>query len=308
MLTRRHLRIKVMQQLYASTMSQPFDLRVSEKELRNSNEGFYQLYILLLNVFGKIQSCGQSLQDHIKKQYLSATPNELSPKFFSNRAVAQLTSNTFLKNNTKKFKINHWKKHDEYVRLIWDHVASSDCYAKYLKDNEVGFESDKKFLIDLFTEVIAPYERLHELIEEIKSSWVDDFPLVNTIVRNTLLHMQEDTVAENLILSQVYKDTDDEKFAFALLKAVAANDEELSKKLIGRTPNWEQDRIAVLDMILLKLAIAEFLYFPTIPIKVTINEYLEIAKEYATPKSSLFINGVLDVISKDMESKQNPKK
>jgi N utilization substance protein B len=93
-----------------------------------------------------------------------------------------------------------------------------------------------------------------------------------------------------------------------LLKSVAVRDDDLTAQLKGRTPNWEQDRIAVLDMILLKLAIAEFLYFPSIPSKVTINEYLEIAKEYATPKSSTFINGILDVISKDLERDQSADK
>jgi len=106
-----------------------------------------------------------------------------------------------------------------------------------------------------------------------------------------------------LILTSIYKDDDDKTFAIDLLKSVAVHEEEVMTHLKGRTPNWEQDRIAVLDMILLKLAIAEFLYFPSIPTRVTINEYLEIAKEYATPKSSTFINGILDVISKDLESK-----
>ena len=149
---------------------------------------------------------------------------------------------------------------------------------------------------------------MHELIEEIKPSWVDDFPLVNTIVRNTLIHMHQDSDPKQLILTSVYKDDEDRKFSAELLESVVVYDEELAAQLIGRTPNWEQDRIAVLDMILLKLAIAEFLYFPSIPSKVTINEYLEIAKEYATPKSSTFINGILDVISKDIKHKSTTDK
>ena len=113
--------------------------------------------------------------------------------------------------------------------------------------------------------------------------------------------MHEDSDPKQLILNSVYKDDDDRRFAVELLESVVVNDEELAAQLVGRTPNWEKERIAVLDMILLKLAIAEFLYFPSIPSKVTINEYLEIAKEYATPKSSTFINGILDVISKEIK-------
>ena len=259
-------------------------------------------------MFIEVQSCGRSLHKLVKKQYLEADSNQLNPKFFSNLAIAKLASSETLKKYTSQLKITHWQKHDEYVRLIWDHIATSDAYAAYLAENQSGFTSDKNALIALFTDVIAPYERLHELIEEIKSSWVDDFPLVNTIVRNTLIHMHEDSDPKQLILTSIYKDDDDRKFAVELLESVIVHDEEIAAQLEGRTPNWEQDRIAVLDMILLKLAIAEFLYFPTIPSKVTINEYLEIAKEYATPKSSTFINGILDVVSKEIKHKSTSDK
>ena len=301
MLTRRHLRVKVMQQLYANTMSQSFELKVAQKQLQSSNEGFFELYLFLLNMFIEVQSCGHSLHKLVKKQYLEANSNQLNPKFFSNLAIAKISSNETLKKYTNKLKITHWQNHDEYVRLIWDHIAASDAYAAYLAEGQSGFSFDKNVLITLFTDVIAPYDRLHELIEEIKPSWVDDFPLVNTILRNTLIHMHEDSDPKQLILTSVYKDDDDRRFAVELLESVVVHDEELAAQLVGRTPNWEKERIAVLDMILLKLAISEFLYFPSIPSKVTINEYLEIAKEYATPKSSTFINGILDVISKELK-------
>ena len=289
-----------MQQLYANTISCPFDLGDAQQQLQLSNTGFFELYLLMLNLFVEVQDCGRSLHKLAEKQYLKADSDQLNAKFFSNLAIVKLSNSKILKSMTAKFKINYWKQHDEYVRLIWDQIAASDRYAAYLSENETDFLSDKTALIDLFTEVIAPYERLHELIEEVKPSWVDDFPLVNTIVRNTLLHINEKTNPEDLILTSVYKDEEDKKFATELLKSVAVNDEELTAQLKGRTPNWEQDRITLLDMILLKLAIAEFLYFPSIPSKVIINEYLEIAKEYSTPKSSTFINGILDVISKDL--------
>ena len=294
-----------MQQLYANTISCPFDLGDAQQQLQLSNTGFFELYLLMLNLFVEVQDCGRSLHKLAEKQYLKADSDQLNAKFFSNLAIVKLSNSKILKSMTAKFKINYWKQHDEYVRLIWDQIAASDRYAAYLSENETGFVSDKTALIDLFTNIIAPYERLHELIEEVKPSWVDDFPLVNTIVRNTLLHISENTDPEDLILKSIYKDAEDQTFAIDLLKSVAVHDEELTAQLKGRTPNWEQDRIAVLDMILLKLAISEFLYFPSIPSKVTINEYLEIAKEYATPKSSTFINGILDVISKDLERNQS---
>ena len=115
--------------------------------------------------------------------------------------------------------------------MIWDQIAASDRYAAYISENEIGFAADKMALIDLFTDVIAPYERLHELIEEIKPSWVDDFPLVNTIVRNTLFHMHEDTDPENLILTSVYKNEEDQIFVNDLLKFVAVHDEEINSSI-----------------------------------------------------------------------------
>lgn len=298
MLTRRHIRIKVMQQVYACTLTQNDDLTAAEKHLTHSSLGFYQLYLTLLSLLIEAQSCGRALHEKNKKQYIKASENALNPKFFNNLALAHLSNNTTLKDQLKKYKLDHWKQHDEYVRLVWDHISESDVYDEYLATDSLDFQEDKIFLVRLFTEVIAPFDRLHECIEEIKPTWVDDLPLVNTIVRNTLTHIK-DQPQSKLILIEAYKDPEDAQFATALFRKVMLNDNQLSDELKGRTPNWEQDRIAVLDMILLKMAIAELWYFPEIPSKVTINEYLEIAKEYATPKSSVFINGILDVLVKE---------
>ena len=220
-----------MQQLYANTISYPFELKVAQQQLQHSNTGFFELYLLLLNMFIEVQACGRSLHKLAEKQYLKADSDQLNPKFFSNQAIAKLSNSKILESKTAKFKVNYWKQHDEYVRLIWDQIAASDRYAAYISENEIGFAADKMALIDLFTDVIAPYERLYELIEEIKPSWVDDFPLVNTIVRNTLFHMNEDTDPEDLILTSIYKDDDDKTFAIDLLKSVAVHDEEVMSSI-----------------------------------------------------------------------------
>ena len=143
MLTRRHLRVKVMQQLYANTMSQPFDLKLAQKQLQSSNEGFFELYLFLLNMFIEVQSCGHSLHKLVKKQYLEANSNQLNPKFFSNLAIAKISGSETLKKYTNQLKITHWQNHDEYVRLIWDQIAASDAYAAYLAEGQSGFSSDK---------------------------------------------------------------------------------------------------------------------------------------------------------------------
>ena len=298
MLTRRHIRIKVMQELYACTLTQNDDLSTAEKHLTQSSLGFYQLYLTLLSLLVEIQSCGRELHDKNKNQYIKASDKALNPKFLNNMALAQLVSNSTLKSQLEHYKLRYWSHHDEYVRLVWDHLSQSDLYNDYLASENTSFEEDKTFLVDVFTEIIAPFDRLYEFIEEVKPTWIDDLPLVNTIVRNTLTHIK-DHPQSNLVLKNAYKDPDDANFASTLFRKVMLNNDKLSQELEGRTPNWEQDRIAVLDMIILKMAIAELLYFPDIPSKVTNNEYLDIAKEYATPKSSVFINGILDVLVKE---------
>jgi N utilization substance protein B len=301
MITRRHLRTKVMQALYAQQLDPTDNLKAGESWIIKSSQDFQLLYITLLDLFVEIHACGHKLYVKNTKKHLKLNANEVNPKFFSNQAVKALMENSKLESLRTKHKLKHWKKHDEYVRLIWDEIIQSDAYNSYLADETTSLEADKAFLVTLFTDVIAPFERLSEFIEEVNISWMDDIPLVNTIVRNSLKHID----APDAVISQLYKDEQDQRFSLELFRKVALNKAELKNDIIGRTPNWDSDRIADLDFTLLLMALAELLYFPSIPVNVTINEYLEIAKEYATPKSSIFINGVLDnVLNELIEQKR----
>ena len=301
MITRRHLRTKVMQALYAQQLDPTDNLKAGESWIIKSSQDFELLYITLLDLFVEIHACGHKLYVKNTKKHLKLNANEVNPKFFSNQAVKALMENSKLESLRTKHKLKHWKKHDEYVRLIWDEIIQSDAYNSYLADETTSLEADKAFLVTLFTDVIAPFERLSEFIEEVNISWMDDIPLVNTIVRNSLKHID----APDAVISQLYKDEQDQRFSLELFRKVALNKAELKNDIIGRTPNWDSDRIADLDFTLLLMALAELLYFPSIPVNVTINEYLEIAKEYATPKSSIFINGVLDnVLNELIEQKR----
>jgi N utilization substance protein B len=151
----------------------------------------------------------------------------------------------------------------------------------------------------MFSELIAPNEKLYSYLEDFKLTWVDDIPVVNTQIQKQLRHMSAD--ADLIKVPAIYKDEEDKDFASALFRKTVLNESELAKEFIDKTPNWDVERIAELDTIILKMAICEFLKFPSIPLKVTINEYLELAKEYSTPKSSLFINGILDNLVKDFQ-------
>lgn len=296
MITRRHLRTKVMQALYAQQLDPTDNLATGESWILKSSQDFYLLYITLLDLFRELHSCGYALYEKNTKKHLQENKNETNPKFFSNKALLALCDNEVLAAQSKKYKLKYWKNHDEYVRLVWDEITASTLYNDYLMTETTSLEDDQDFLVDLFTKVIVPFERLGEFMEEVNISWVDDAPLANTIVRNSLKRIAE----PNSIITVLYKDKEDRKFSLELFRKVALNKAELIDEIKGRTPNWDSGRIAELDFTLLLMALAELLYFPSIPVNVTINEYLEIAKEYATPKSSMFINGILDSVVKDM--------
>lgn len=296
MITRRHLRTKVMQALYAQQLDPNDNLKAGESWILKSSQDFYLLYITLLDLFRELHACGFDLYQKNTKKHIRANENDINPKFFENQVLKVLMEHSVLVEKRTKHKLHHWKKHDEYVRLIWDEITSSDLYTSYLTDKDTSFESDKNILVELFTKVIAPFERLPEFIEEVNISWMDDIPLANTIVRNSLQRID----TKDAIISQLYKNEEDQKFSLELFRKVSLNKKALENEIIGRTPNWDPDRIADLDYTLLLMALAELLYFPSIPVKVTLNEYLEIAKEYATPKSSMFINGVLDKLVKEL--------
>lgn len=304
MITRRHLRTKVMQAIYAQQLALTDNLKVGESWIVKSSKDFYVLYITLLDLFPELHACGYDLYQKNLKKRVPAQENELNPKFFSNKAIKALMENSTLEVQRNKHKITYWKKHDEYVRLIWDAVADSDIYQNYLQKETSSFEEDKAFLVHLFTDVIAPYERLSEFIEEVNISWVDDIPLVNTILKSTLQQIDK----PNAIHQELYKNDEDRVFSLDLFRKTSENSAELTNDIIGRTPNWDPERIAALDFVLLLMALTELVYFPSIPTNVTINEYLEIAKEYATPKSSVFINGVLDKLVKELTAQKRIRK
>jgi N utilization substance protein B len=175
-----------------------------------------------------------------------------------------------------------------------------------MQEKVTDFQKDKKFVVDLFEKIIAPNEKLYTYLEDFKLTWVDDIPVVNTQILKELKQISEEE--NDFRVSKLFKDEEDKEFASLLLKKTALNESELAKEFIDKTPNWDIDRIAELDTIILKMAICEMLKFPSIPLKVTINEYVEIAKEYSTPKSSIFINGILDNLVKEFQALDKIKK
>ncbi len=299
MLTRRHIRVKVLQSIYAFTKGKQQDMEKQEKFLWYSINQMHELYVLMLQSMVALREYGDAYLVKSRQKHLATeTDKNPSKNFIENRVLRLLGSHNQLQQILQNKKLNYWKEDDEYITILFNELITKDWYLDYLSKKETTFNDDKDFVIKLYKEVIAPNEKLYEYLEDKRLTWLDDFPIVNTAIVKMFSKVNERNIASALI-PNLYKNTEDKEYALQLLRKVLFNSEDLVSEIDGKTPNWDKDRIAEIDMIILKMGIAEFFYFPSIPVRVTINEYLEISKEYSTPKSSLFINGILDQLVKD---------
>ena len=282
------------------------DLLKEEKFLKHSILKMFDLYVLNIQLLVKVQDLAAKKIELSKKKIL-ATAEDLKPntKFVNNSIINAIRESVSLESYLHVNKLENWDLDDEYVKIIFEELQKSDLYQKYLDTVENSFKVDKAFVIDFFKEIIAPNEKLAEYYEDKMISWVDDIPFVNTWVVKSLSKQKPN---KPFLLGSLYKDKDDEDFVSDLFKKTMLHQHTFEEDIAEKTPNWEKERIAEIDMILIKMAITEFLHFASIPVRVTINEYIEIAKDYSTQKSGYFINGVLDKLSKDYLSLKKIKK
>jgi transcription antitermination factor NusB len=298
---RRHIRVKVMQSIYAMHQNGSDNLEKEEKFLFHSIDAIQDLYLIMLSSL--IEICKkETIFLHLSSQKHLATKEERNPneKFIKNSIFQILSENNSLSIALENRSINNWTLNDDYIILLLNAIKESDLYAKYMSNDVNTFEEDKNFIVDIFTDVIVPNEKLYEYIEDDKLTWIDDVPLVNTHIIKQLKGIKQGE-DDNFRVPKLYKDNEDKAYVKDLFRKTILNESELAKEYVDKTPNWDSERIAEIDTIILKMAICEFLKFPSIPVKVTLNEYLELAKEYSTPKSSIFINGILDNLVKELE-------
>ena len=290
-----------MQGIYAMHKHESENLDKEEKFLFQSIENMYDLYLLMLAALLEIRVKEEEYMELASKKHL-ATKEERNPnrKFIDNQLLKLLASTESLENNIEDRNINNWKRNDDVVLFLLEAIKASDLYQDYMSKTSTSFAEDKNFIADLFAEIIAPNDRLYEYLEDYKLTWLDDLPTVNTLILKQIKQLKSEN--DSFVVSKLYKDSDDKEYVKNLFRKTVLNEVELSKEYIDKTPNWDTERIAEIDTIILKMAICELLKFPSIPVKVTINEYLEIAKEYSTPKSSIFINGILDNIVKEYQN------
>lgn len=301
MLTRRHIRIKVLQSVYAFNQSKQPDIEKQEKFLLYSMDQMQDLYLLLIQLLLAIQDQAEDYLVKSQKKHL-ATSEEKNPSrnFIENRVLQLIAANPLFAETIKNKKLDYWSQDDEYVTILFKQLRKQEWYQTYIEKIATTYSEDQEFILKLYKDVIAPNEKLYDYLEDKRLTWLDDFPLVNTALMKMLGKLSEKNAA-NVLVPNLYKNNEDREYALELFRKIILKEEALSKEIEGKTPNWDKERIAEIDLIILKIGIAEFLYFPSIPVRVTINECLEISKEYSTPKSSIFINGILDKLVKEFE-------
>ena len=298
MLTRRHIRLKIMQIIYALKISDFEYTKETEKKLLESIDSSYNLYLILISLLIEILNRAQEKYLISQKKFLSDQNNIYdNKKFIKNQLLNLLKSDHLFNREINKRNLNLWDLDFKYIDLIYEKLIKSELFSDYIKSDEISFKNDRDFVAEFYKKIIATNDKLYSFLEDRNINWIDDFPLINTIILK-LINKSKETNSKTYFLPKLYKDNQDKVFAKDLLKTTLKNYNDYNNEISKKTKNWDAERIARLDYVMLNMAVCELVEFKTIPIKVTLNEYIEISKEYSTPKSNVFINGILDSIAK----------
>ncbi|MBN2237141.1 MAG: transcription antitermination factor NusB [Bacteroidales bacterium] len=313
MLNRRHIRIKVLQALYAYSLEKENDPYKGEKQLLKHFGKMYDLFVYQLSLLVEIKDFAEERMLEAKKKFYPST-EELNPnqKFINNAFLVQLAENKDLAKQTDAIHVN-WKSELELVRKIYNQIRESEIYQSYMDEKETSYKADKLLVETLFEQVIIANETLHFYFEEINLNWTDDYYLVAQLVLMTISSYKQSWSATKPLPS-LFKDEADEEgsqditFAKKLFAKTIQYEKEYMELIKPKIVNWEIDRVAMMDLLILRMALVELVEMPSIPVKVTMNEYIEISKYFSTPKSKIFINGILDNLIIELKTSGKIKK
>ncbi len=302
MINRILIRTRIVQIVYSWYQNTNKDLRIAEKELLFGLQKSYDLYYYLLLLIVELTRTYDARIEAKRNRYLPSD-EDLNPnvKLIDNKFVKQLSQN----NQFNKYlgeRPMSWSEHDAFVKNLLDEILSSDTYADYSSKTKLTYSDDQEFWRKIFKQFVHNNEKLDEILEDESIFWNDDIEIVQTFVMKSIKQFSEEA-GENQRLLPMFKDDEDRQFALKLLHDTILNEQKYRQLIEHHSEKWDFDRIAFMDMIIMQVALAEIHTFETIPTSVSLNEYIELAKLYSTPKSGTFVNGILDAIVADLRKK-----
>lgn len=307
MINRVLIRLKVIQVIYAYYQNGGKNVEATEKELFYSLSKAYDLYNYLLLLMVEVTRFADRRIDN-RRHKLRPTHEDLNPntRFIDNAFMAQLTVNKQLEEFCKNQK-RTWDDEGDFVKRLFEQIEASNIYQEYMAKEALTYEDDRELWRKLYRTFIAQNDDIDELLEEQSLYWNDDKAIVDTFVLKTIKHFNPEKGAGQELLPE-YKSDDDKDFARKLLHNAINNAEVYRKLMEQNAKNWNMERLAFMDILIMQVALAEILSFPTIPVSVSLNEYVEVAKMYSTPKSGSFINGMLDTIVNQLKKENKLRK
>ena len=300
MINRILIRIRIIQIVYAWYQNRDKDLRQVERELLLGLQKSYDLYYYLLKLMIEISDMYE-MRVNTKMNKFLPTDEDLNPKMhlINNQFISQLRNNKMFVTYIAERPMS-WESNNNFVKKLLDTILDSDTYKEYIELEKPTYEEDKEFFRKIFRTLIQRNEELDDILEDESIFCNDDIEIVQSFVLKTIKQFNK-SEGEDQALLPMFNDSEDREYATKLLYETLSNGKEYREQITRHAKNWDFERIAFMDVIIMQVAMAELYSFPSIPIRVTLNEYIDLAKSYSTPKSSTFINGILDAIVTEMK-------
>ena len=295
MITRRHIRLKVMQSLYSYFSNPNNEMAIAEKGMLKDIRSVSELQLVIFSFILEIHKFAVDFMEDNKSKYIP-TDEDLNPKmkFVNNRVIIAMQQDELLMKKTARLSAI-WRKGElDIIRKVFVEMFKSEQYAAYLNEEKDSFKADQKFIQLMLNEYILDDEVFTHILQERSIFWTDDLPFVAMFLKSQINNLKENKAA-NLVVD-VFKNSDDKKFTIDLFRKTIYNSEEFEELVGKKVKNWELERISKMDLLLIKMALTEVVAFEEMPIRVSFNEYIEISKYYSSQKAKVFINGILDKI------------
>ena len=301
MINRRHIRLKVMQYLYSFQYIENEDTKVHKKYFNDCFSSVNSLFITYVSLIIELQKKSQK-QLNISKKSISGIQNKryLSKKFSQNLLIKNWANDCIISEQIANKNNVNWDINFKLVDNLYNEIIASEIYDKYIFTENSSFEIDKKFVSNIFSEILIQNDKFYDFIQDTNIFWSDDFPFVNSLIMKSIKN-SKNKCFDSLLTFELFSSKTDENFANSLFESAMISHKSNLLLINKYLKNWDVERIAKIDLILMSLAISEIVNIDSIPIKVSLNEYIEIAKDYSSEKSNFFINGVLDKICRDLK-------